>query len=166
MITFIYIFWLVCLVVSISAIVYLCKSQTGKSRFLALLFFIPVAGFSQQVGFHFDYADRYHLGAGIEGGVFKCDSYFGANTQIYFSRQRNYVVTMDAKYGYRIGDVIPFVCAGYYTSGGEAVKAGEGISGIELGGGISYQFRDSPLKISLQLTNVSNNISFALVRDL
>lgn len=130
-----------------------------------LTVFLVFRSFAQaEIGFHLDYSAKYHSGGGIEGGAWINNSYVGANTQIYFSRNESVPASINLKYGYFINGFIPFVVGGYYSCGKEAVESKAGTKGYEYGAGLSYQFKDSPIKLSIQQTNINTNFSISLVR--
>lgn len=120
---------------------------------------------SAQIGFHFDYF-KSNIGAGIEGGYKVNNSYIGLNTLFHFNRKRDVPTFVNMQYGYYVGGFMPFVLGGYYTAGGEAVREKEGKQGMEYGAGLSYQFNDSPVKLSVQISNVKTCYSIGLVKDL
>lgn len=119
-----------------------------------------------EIGFHLDYSTQKLIGGGIEvGGTFE-KHYIGVNSLVFPSRGRSVCTTfINLKYGYSVNNFTPFIIGGYYTSGGESVRFKEGLNGYEYGGGLSYQFTDSPIKLTAQISNIKTDFSFSLVRE-
>ena len=140
-----------------------------KKTSLAVVFILfYLAAFCQQknaliFSAHAEYSFHYNKpGGGFDAGYKFDHNYFGADSHIYFTkRQRNIPVEIDLHYGYNIGSFQPFVTAGFYTCGGEAVHNNEGVQGIAFGAGLSYFFEKLPLKFTTGITgnNIYSSIS-------
>ena len=109
-----------------------------------------------QIGFHVEYSNKYKAGGGIDIGHNFNNVYIGTTAHLYFTNKRNVPTEADLIAGYNIGQFQPFISGGYYSCGKEAVSEGEGTRGINVGGGLAYQFRDSPVRLSAGVTG--NNI--------
>lgn len=133
----------------------------------AMILLIATAFAQPSFGFHLEYSAKYHkTGGGFDGGYRFGNNYFGADTHIYFTNQRNVPVEVGLHYGYNIGSFQPFITTGYYTCGGEAVREKEGIQGFNVGGGISYKLRNSPLKFTTGTTGNNIYLSVGLIKEL
>jgi len=109
-----------------------------------------------QIGFHVEYSNKYKAGGGIDIGHNFNNVYIGATAHLYFTNKRDVPTEADLVAGYTIGQFQPFISGGYYSCGKEAVSEREGTRGINVGGGLAYQFRDSPVRLSAGVTG--NNI--------
>lgn len=119
--------------------------------------------FSADLGYSFHYKK---IGFGLNGGYHFDHNYLGVDTHLYFSQSRNIPVEVDLHYGYNIGSLQPFVTAGFYTCGGEAVHNHEGVCGIAFGAGMSYFFPRLPLKLTTGITGNNIYSSLAIVARL
>lgn len=148
------------------------KEKILKKALLAICFLLfSLFSFSQknEVVFsaHAEYSFHYTKpGFGFDAGYHFGHHYAGADSHLYFSRQRNIPVEVDLHYGYNIGSLQPFVTAGFYTCGGEAVHNKEGVSGIAFGAGMSYTFQRLPLRLTTGITGNNIYSSLAIVARL
>ena len=126
-----------------------------KETAVVILFCLPFFS-NAQIGFHTEYSNKYKAGGGIDIGHNFNNIYIGTTAHLYFTNKRNVPTEADLIAGYNIGQFQPFISGGYYSCGNEAEKEGEGIRGINVGGGVAYQFRDSPVRLSAVITG--NNI--------
>lgn len=126
-----------------------------KETAVVILFCLPFFS-NAQIGFHTEYSNKYKAGCGIDIGHNFNNVYIGATAHLYFTNKRNVPTEADLVAGYNIGQFQPFISGGYYSCGKEAVSEGEGTRGINVGGGLAYQFKESPVRLSAGVTG--NNI--------
>lgn len=131
------------------------------------LAFLLLTSFSfGQIGFHVEYSNKYKTGGGIDIGHNFNNVYVGATAHLYFTNKRDVPTEADLVAGYNIGQFQPFISGGYYSCGKEAVSEGEGTRGINVGGGLAYQFRDSPVRLSAGVTGNNIFLTVGLFKNL
>lgn len=108
---------------------------------------------------HADYKEFGGVGYARNIGSF----YEGSNVYLNPFRGRgNPEFTGQLESGFIIWQVVPFICAGFYTCGGEAKREGEGKQGYYYGGGISGYYR--ALKVQTEYLNDKTvKISFGIL---